>query len=129
MRVRRRFRIRPVPCAMSSDGPYARLIELWILRCLVHLKVADMFDTGPWLNGETVLRRVGLKKYANEENGRIIRDALRRRLLTIEKETPQLTDGPLFHNLSGFTSMIGLGEAEREIITFLVLLRSDGDLV
>lgn len=128
MRVRRRFRIRPVPCAMSSDGPYARLIELWILRCLVHLKVADMFDTGPWLNGETVLRRVGLKKYANEENGRIIRDALRRRLLTIEKETPQLTDGPLFHNLSGFTSMLGLGEAEREIITFLVLLRSDGDL-
>lgn len=107
--------------------PSAALAKLWILRLLVDLEGWQAIHAGTRMNEELVLRTLGFEEDLSRASWEELREVMRAPLAAAYAQA--LTQNPkldpvLRDNLSGLGALLGIGEIERALLAFTLVLQS-----
>ena len=127
----------PATQHIATDYPnpldeYQELIISWAFRILLDLKGYTRMDIEFGLYGhERALSALGLEKIIDKNNDGISKKKFRKALTKYGEEYKNKNiafDGPLTRNIDKLGEVIDLGEVEKKLLAFGVLLHSSQDL-
>ncbi len=119
--LRRMQRHRPIPAySAGQTEAYRHQTIVWVTRILLAFKV----DPESWTDEEAVLKILGLFPWKDGKlDHRETHRLLTTRLAELE-QTPIPRDGALYGNIDRLSTFLGLSAAEKELLAFAVLTRT-----
>ena len=108
---------------------YRPLIERWILRTLIDLRGYTLMSMSYGLEEyDKVLTFIGLEHLIEKyEDDRLKKKKLRKILNPLYKKNAELNNlkqGPLFNNMDKLAELIGMNTAEKELLSFCMILNT-----
>ncbi|MCK5917202.1 MAG: ATP-binding protein [Cocleimonas sp.] len=113
----------------ETSEQYRPIIERWILRTLIDLRGYTLMSMGYGLEEyDKVLTFIGLEHLIEKyEDDRLKKKKLRKLLKPLHKKNAALINikqGPLFNNMDKLADLIGMNTAEKELLSFCMILNT-----